>query len=135
MEFDLALGGVKFYEPNFDTFLNSPVGEVGQHLRKVGRRIELAAVRDVGVDTGQLQSDIYMVHDRVGLFQEVRIGADNEIALMHHEGTRPHVITPGAGHQYMRFSTGTRVVYTKRVMHPGTEPNRFLSDNLRLAFL
>lgn len=133
-EFGVQVARVQFYQPQLDHFLNAPTGDVGRHLRKVGTRIVLAAKQQVGVDTGQLQASIHLVHDRVGLFQQVKIGSENEIALIHHEGTRPHIIRPNE-HQYLRFRKGTRVVYSRQVLHPGTQPNRYLSDNLRLAFV
>lgn len=117
-----------------DTFLNSPRGEVGRELVKRGRLIVRAAKRDVGVDTGKLRESIYMIHSRVGAYQQIWIGSDSDIALMHHEGTRPHAIN-ARGPQMMRFSSQGRMVYTRHVNHPGTRPNNFLSDNLRLAYL
>lgn len=40
------------------------------------------------------------------------------------EGTKPHVILPRKG-KYLRFEIGGRVVYTKRVNHPGSKPNPY----------
>jgi hypothetical protein len=73
------------------------------------------------------------------------VGSENPIALIHHEGTRPHVILPTRGKHLVFWSqnaggwsgvVGQRiggVVYARRVMHPGTRPNRYLTDNLHLA--
>jgi hypothetical protein len=58
------------------------------------------------------------------------IGSDNRIALMHHQGTRPHIIMPRRA-QTLRFYSRGRIVYSKLVHHPGTKPNRYLTDNLR----
>lgn len=132
--FDTQIARVTFYRPELDHFLNSPTGDVGKYIRKRGARILIAAKQQVGVDTGALQQSITLVHDRVGLFQQVKIGSNNEIALIHHEGSRPHIIRPNE-QQFLRFRKGTRMVYTREVMHPGTQPNRYLSDNLRLAFV
>lgn len=132
--FEFQFTNVRLYRGPLDHFLNSPSGEVGRHMRKVGTRIYVAARAQVGVDTGELRSSIYLAHERRGSFQQVRIGSDNDIALIHHEGTRPHVIRPNT-HEYLRFRKGTRVVYSRQVFHPGTQPNRYLSDNLRVAFI
>jgi hypothetical protein len=69
----------------------------------------------------------------MGRFQQLRIGSDNEIALLHHNGSRPHAIS-ARGPQVMRFSNRGRMVYSRQVAHPGTKPNRYLSDNLYLAY-
>ena len=117
-----------------DFFLNDPQGEVGQSLRRIAIRIVVAAKVQVGKDTGELAKSIEFVHERIGLFQQVRIGSDNEIALIHHEGTRPHAIV-ARNAQALRFSSNGRIVYARFVNHPGTKPNNYLSDNLRLAYV
>lgn len=125
----------KPYKPVLDQFLNSPDGAVGNWLSKRGRRVVIAAKSQVGVDTGALRQSIGMTHYRSVGGQYLRIGSNNHIALLHHEGSRPHVITARDQHKVMRFSGGGRVIYTHRVMHPGTRPNRYLSDNLRLVLI
>ena len=115
-----------------DYELNNPMGSVGQHLKKRGRLIMGLAKRQVGVDTGALKESIKMVHERVARGQQLKIGSSLGHALAHHEGTTPHVITPKeAG--FLRFSSGGRVIYTHKVNHPGTQPNRYLSDQLWVA--
>lgn len=61
----------------------------------------------------------------------VMVGSDAAPkALIHHEGSRPHVIMPRTA-TMLRFVGRTgEVVFTRRVNHPGTRPNRYLSDNL-----
>lgn len=125
---------VTFYEPQFDIFKNSPNGEIGDHLKIRGRAIVVAAKRQVGKDTGQLEREIEMIHQRPGLYQQLWIGAHDDIAYLHHEGTRPHDIV-ARNAQFLRFTSRGRVVVTKHVNHPGTKPNRYLSDNLDLAFI
>lgn len=63
----------------------------------------------------------------------IRIGTDNPIALIHHEGTRPHIIRPVRAKALVFAGSGGGLVYSKLVHHPGTKPNRFLTDNLHLA--
>lgn len=62
----------------------------------------------------------------------VQVGSMDPIALLHHEGTRPHVILPRI-QTALVFSMGGQTVVARRVNHPGTKPNRYLTDNLRLA--
>lgn len=108
----------------------SPDGEVGQYLTKLGAKLTLLAKVQVGVDTGALKRSINyrLVKSSSGL--GVRVGSDNRIALMHHQGTRPHIIVPRKA-QTLRFYSRGRIVYSKLVHHPGTKPNRYLTDNLR----
>jgi hypothetical protein len=115
-----------------DFELNNPQGSVGKHLKKRGRLIVAMARRQVGVDTGELKASIQMIHERVSRGQQLKIGSSLGHALAHHEGTSPHIITPrDAG--FIRFSSGGRVIYTHKVNHPGTRPNRYLSDQLWVA--
>lgn len=123
---------VKIYEPELDHYLNAPDGEVGKYLAARGRAMVIAAKRQVGVDTGELRESIHMIHERVGRTQQLWIGSTVGHALEHHEGTRPHVITPNT-QPMLRFSSGGRVIYTRRVLHPGTRPNHYLSDQLVLV--
>jgi|SRR6516225_1368785 hypothetical protein len=61
------------------------------------------------------------------------VGSSHPIALIHHEGTRPHVILPVKA-RALRFPGNTQSgwVFAKIVHHPGTRPNRYLTDNLPL---
>ena len=120
------------YRPVIDHMVNSPDGEVGRDLRKRGQRVLVAAKRQVGADTGKLRASIKMMHLRDSRGQYLWIGSRNKVAYLHHEGTRRHIILPKR-HEVLRFSSGGRVIYSRRVVHPGTRPNRYLSDNLRLV--
>lgn len=115
-----------------DNMLNSPRGEVGKYMTKVGLKIVVAAKAQVGVKTGALRDSIHMRLKR-GVFGGLRleVGSPLSYAKMHHDGTRPHVILPNR-QTVLRFSSGSRVVYSREVKHPGTRPNKFLSDNLYL---
>jgi hypothetical protein len=48
------------------------------------------------------------------------VGTEDEIWQYQDEGTRPHPIVPRNA-KVLRFPAGGRVVYTKRVNHPGTK--------------
>lgn len=122
-----------WYPTQVNYVFKSPRGPVGDHLRDVGRRIEIAAKIQVGKVTGGLASTIYSrVYANSRGVATLEVGADHPNALMHHDGTKPHLITPN-NVRAMRFPGRTGVVYAKAVMHPGTAPNRFLSDNLGLV--
>lgn len=91
-----------------------------------------AAKAQVGVRTGALRASIHMRHLRDSRSQYVKIGSKKKYAYMHHEGTKPHLITPNRAH-VLRFVSRGRLVYAHAVRHPGTKANKFLSDNLRLV--
>ena len=111
--------------------LKSPVGEVGRFLAGRARLIVIGAKRQVGKKTRKLQQSIHSRQSRTAYGQMVWIGSEVEYALAHHEGTKPHLITPNRA-QVLRFTRGSSVVFAHAVMHPGTKANRYLSDNLRI---
>jgi hypothetical protein len=119
----------------YDNVLNfemrNPGGMVGKHMSLLGLRMLDKARAQVGKDTGALARSIGMSVDRAAYGVKLTVYAKNKKAFMHHEGTRPHVILPKDPGGILVFSKGTRVIKTKRVMHPGTRANRFLSDQLR----
>jgi hypothetical protein len=123
---------VVFRKAELDFLLNSPEGDVGKYLAKKGRLIMAAAKAQVGIRTGALRSSIHMRHLRDSRGQYVKIGSNLDYALLHHQGTKPHVIRPDRA-KVLRFVRGSRVIYTTSVMHPGTKANRYLSDNLKLV--
>lgn len=121
-----------FREPELEYMLKSPVGMVGKHIDMLGKFVMAAAKLQVGVRTGALKMSI---HSRIGMGirgPEARIGSSLSYALMHHEGTKPHLILPKHAHGTLRFSGGGRIIYTRKVMHPGTRPNHYLTDSLHV---
>lgn len=132
MRFSFVAEKVLFYPGALDFYLNNPQGDVGKYLKARGRLIVAAAKRQVGVDTGELRNSIHFTHLRDSRSQYLWIGSDKPHALIHHQGTKPHEIVPRQA-PILRFSTSSRVVYTRHVNHPGTAPNRYLSDQLYLV--
>lgn len=62
----------------------------------------------------------------------ILVGSEDPIALWHHEGTKPHVIRARRKPMLVFFWPKVgRVVYFKQVNHPGTQPNRYLTDALQ----
>ena len=112
-----------------DVMLKQPQGEVGRWLRKRGTMIQAAAMAQVGVKTGALKASIKLIHERTVFGQMLTIGSPLSYALVHHEGSRPHVITPKNA-KMLRFTSKGRVVYARTVLHPGARPNKYLADNL-----
>jgi hypothetical protein len=127
-------GKIIWNEPALDYLLKSPVGPVGRDLSKRGNKVLAAARIQVGVSTENLKKSLKVTaHDRSVRGQFVKVGSTTvKYALAHHEGTRPHIITPKRA-QVMVFESKGSVIYATRVKHPGTKANRYLSDNLYLA--
>lgn len=94
-----------------------------------GRRLQTLAVAQVGKRTNRLASSIHTrtTVDLLGIVSTT--GSDDPISLIHHDGTRAHVIRPRRA-KVLRFVQNGRVRYAHRVWHPGTRPNRYLTDNL-----
>jgi hypothetical protein len=127
--------------------MRSPSGPVVRQLFEDGELVKAEAKRLVGVSKpdpvpgrrnprrpGTLRDSIVkrLTTDETGVV--VLVGSDSPIALYHHEGTQPHPIVPKDPSKFLVFwwdKTG-RVMYLKRVQHPGTRPNRFLTGALRV---
>jgi hypothetical protein len=111
--------------------MTHPRGMVGRSMSALGARMVVKAKAQVGKDTGALARSIGMSVSRAAYGVKLTVNATDKKAYIHHEGTRPRVILPKNLGGILVFSKGTRVIKTERVMHPGTRPNRFLSDQLR----
>lgn len=114
----------------YERMVNDPDEMVGRYLTIVAAKLKILAKAQAGYKTGALRNSINyrVVHSGGGLVAFV--GSDNRVAFMHHEGTRPHIIAARRA-QTLRFYSRGRIVYAKVVRHPGTRPNKYLTDNLR----
>ena len=119
------------YKPIIQFELRGRNGMVDKHLHRIGNRIQQRAKLQVKVRTGKLRASIRMRHETQRGERAVRVGAYTSYALIHHQGTRPHIITPNKPGGNLVFMRGSRVIHTKLVNHPGTRPNRYLTDQLR----
>lgn len=121
-------------QPGYDQVFKSRDGVVGRDLSRRAIRVQLGAKRQVGVQTGLLKRSIHKSwftgrDDDLG----IRVGSDVDYSYMHHEGTQPHVIRPRNARALRWVADNGDVVFARSVQHPGTAPNRYLSDNLPLA--
>jgi hypothetical protein len=123
---------VVFRPAELDTLLNAPGGAVGRDLNSRARRVMVAAKAQAGEDTGRLKKSIHVRnHNRTGTGQSIEVGSSLNYAVLHHNGTRPHLMVVNRD-KVFRFTSGSRVIYTHTIRHPGTQPNRYLTDNLYL---
>jgi len=112
--------------------------ELYKRARKMARHAKAQAPVGSGPTAGRLKRSIKVYrHQRYTRGQTIRIGTSVPYAKYVHEGTRPHLITPRNPDGALKFvpKGGTRVIITKRVRHPGTRPNRFLTDNVKYIYL
>jgi hypothetical protein len=112
--------------------LNTNSGGLWRALEVKGIFAVEKAKAQVGVKTGKLRSSIHKRHTGNFTGQYLWIGSTVSYAYIHHEGTRPHLIAPKTAGKMLRFSSKGRMVITPGpVMHPGTKPNPYLSNQLR----
>jgi hypothetical protein len=114
----------------WNELLRSPKGDVYKHINTLTQRVRRLAMIQVGKKTMALYRSI-KANTSIGRSGPVgTVLADNRIALMHHNGTRRHMILPKRQNT-LRFPSRGKIVYAAVVNHPGTKPNRFLTDPLR----
>lgn len=144
-----SFGGRVVIDPvKLAELMRSPQGPVVRMLMEDGEKVKREAQRLVGVydppdaysaanrkrRPGTLRDSIVkrLVADPVtGV--AVLVGSEDPIALWHHEGTHPHVIAARRKPMLVFFWRKVgRVVSFRQVNHPGTRPNRFLLNALRV---
>lgn len=120
-------------QPKLNAYLRDPNGDITRDLVKRGTRVQIEARRLVGKKSHNLENRIVKRIVMINNVPAVQIGVVGvPYALFHHEGTQPHVIEARRA-RALRFEVGGNVVFARRVNHPGTRPNRFLLNALRVA--
>jgi phage gpG-like protein len=97
-------------------------------MEKRALRVQAGAIRQVGKRTGKLARSIH-VDLTLRPYTGAYIGSNVRYALMHHDGTKRHPIVAKPG-RMLTFTSNGRRVYARKVLHPGTAANRFLTDQL-----
>jgi hypothetical protein len=146
-----TFGGRVIIDPaKLAEFLRSPNGPAVRVLMEAGQRVKADAQRRVGVyrppdaysashrqrRPGTLRDSIVtrLVADPGPVGVAVLVGSEDPIALWHHEGTQPHLIRARNKPRLVFFWPQVgHVVAFKQVNHPGTKPNRYLTDALAAA--
>jgi hypothetical protein len=111
--------------------LRSPDGMVGLETK---RRADLVAAEARRQARGSMKDQIPAPH-----VVSRTPGPAADVISMHFatvwvvKGTRPHVIRPRPPKKALRFTTGGRIVFAKRVNHPGNAARDFLNAALRQA--
>jgi hypothetical protein len=110
------------------SLLHGRDGMVAKEMEKRALKVQAGAIRQVGKRTGKLARSIHTeltLRPLTGAY----IGSNVRYALMHHDGTKRHPIVAKPG-RMLTFTSNGRRVYARKVLHPGTAPNRYLTDNL-----
>lgn len=115
-------------------------GALNRLLRRIGK-VLVPILRTDGITpvrTGKLRSTTIFTIEGGPDAQSltVRQGARTENGAFYGEfvrdGTPPHVIRPRKA-KALRFTIGDRVIFAKKVNHPGTRPNRYDLRAMRIA--
>lgn len=142
----ISIQGVRMDAQAVSSLLRSPQGAVMRHAMVKGDEVKAGARRRVGVSQnpgsqtrgggGQHLRDAIVKRLTTGRDgPQVEVIAERPYAFWHHEGTDPHPIRPVRA-KALRFTSGAgQVVFARSVQHPGTQPNRFLTDAARAAGL
>lgn len=123
-------GSLRLSDRALFNLLDNPKGDVGRYMRKLGLQILAGSKAMVGVRTGNLKRSLSLRQGIRGRVQYVEVGSNVRHAYWHHEGTKPHEIRGHEG-RIMRFNVGGRVVYARKVSHPGTKPRKYLTIPMR----
>lgn len=145
-----SLASVRFEADNvaIQQYMKDGGGPVVHMLIQRGDLVKDAAKQQIrmghiyaglqGQGGGARQNLSDTVHSRLDLSPTdgpiISVGSDlAPLAIIVHDGSKPHDIVPRTATvlRFMRPQGG--VIFTKRVRHPGTKPNRYLLDNLHLA--
>lgn len=108
---------------------------VSQAVRKSAFDIEARAKSLAPVDTGNLKGSITTDIASDGLSAEVTANADYAAPVEY--GTRPHVIRPKNA-SMLAFKIGGVTVFAKKVNHPGTAAQPFMTpaaEQVRPSFI
>jgi hypothetical protein len=110
-------------------------GPVGQDLDAMSRRVQARARSLVGVRTGLLLSTIRRERGQGprGPYHDVVAGRSGLTKYLgyHMSGSHPHIIRPRR-RRALRFTSDGAVVFARRVRHPGTRANPFLTRALEV---
>lgn len=123
-------------------FLRSPSGPLVRRMIEDGNLVKREAQRLVGYSQpdplgrprrrpNHLRDTIVTRLVERGGVPVMLVGSEDPIALLHHEGTEPHPIyATRAPFLVFWWERENRLVVTRSVNHPGTAPNRYLTNAL-----
>lgn len=127
-------GSYVYIDPDkLAAFVRDGGGPIIGDLTRRATNVQMGAVRQVGKVTRRLERSIVKRPGVDGRGPFVMVVSEGvPYAVWHHEGTDAHIIRARRAKVLSWVSGGERR-FAASVHHPGTRPNRFLSDNLPLA--
>lgn len=131
----MILGDVTVSRARLLVFFADPRGPTRMMIDRAATRVQAGAIVQVGKRTRRLERSIVKNPGWRNGEYTVRIVADQPYSLYHHQGTVPHWIRPVRRKMLRYLGPGGQFVFARQVRHPGTAPNRFLTDNLWRARL
>lgn len=111
------------------------LGSLNRSLRRIGGHFVPALKSRTPVRTGKLRAStrFQVKGSAEDMRLEVRQGARSKQGVIYRPfvvgGTRPHEIRP-VNKKALRFNIGGRVVFAKKVNHPGTKPNPYTQETI-----
>jgi hypothetical protein len=127
-------GSYVYVDPaRLTAFLRDGGGPILAELSRRATNVQTGAKRQVGKESRRLERSIVKrqgVDARGPWVMVVTEGVT--YGVMHHEGTPAHTIRAKPG-KVLAWQSAGDWHFARSVNHPGTRPNRFLTDNLRLA--
>jgi len=105
------------------------MSEIDDMLEKampnIARRIQNELIMVAPVDTGRLRNSIKVIPSSEGITIWMA-----DYGMFVEFGTPPHVIKPKSK-QALKFKSGNKVVFAKKVQHPGSRPNPFIRNTIQ----
>ena len=130
----------KVNDAEFARFVNDPDGPIRHELRRRATLVQQYQIRRAPRRTGRLVSTSRKRETMRGPLRpavEVIIGREGLTDYLGYIlfGTHAHVIRaiPNRPNAHLRFVQGGTVRFAKEVLHPGTRPNNFVRDSLKMA--
>lgn len=111
--------------------LKSQTGVVGRYLVLLAQKTQALARVKMGHKTHRLEQSLVKRWVMMGGELTIFLGSQMPYAEVHHEGAIPHIIRPVKAKALRFYVAGqSEPVFAKIVHHPGTQPNRYLTDSL-----
>lgn len=111
-----------------------PIQLVTPMVRDTGRQVERGAKGMVRVQSGAVRAGISSTLRVTGTRVTMRVAASHPRSLLEHDGAKAHPIEARLHGPMLRFYWAKvgRVVFFRRVSHPGTRGSHFLTSPLVL---
>jgi len=105
--------------------MNNIKEKLKKAMPSIARRVQNELITIAPVDTGRLKNSIRVVATEKG----IKISMV-DYAIYVEFGSPPHVIRP-KNKKSLKFKSGKKDVFAKKVMHPGSRPNPFIRNTIQ----